>query len=158
MAGKVDLCKTCGSGGEVISCEKCSSCYHIECVEPPLRHAPRGSWLCTSCKKSNDRKRHHGEFECLIFIQKFFNVLVIRYTDLSKTNGVVVQRTGKMNGQRRCAAQALYKIHDFAKSLRQLSESDGGFFKAPHIGFANPIHALFNTISLILRVSFDYII
>ncbi|XP_063922204.1 bromodomain adjacent to zinc finger domain protein 1A isoform X2 [Zophobas morio] len=63
VAGKVDLCKTCGSGGEVISCEKCSSCYHIECVEPPLRHAPRGSWLCTSCKKSNDRKRHHDSSE-----------------------------------------------------------------------------------------------
>jgi hypothetical protein len=46
---------------------------------------------------------------------------------MSYANGATVQRTGIANGQRRCAAKALYKIHDFAKSLRQLSESDGGF-------------------------------
>jgi bromodomain adjacent to zinc finger domain protein 1A len=43
---------------------------------------------------------------------------------MSYANGATVQRTGIANGQRRCAAKALYKIHDFAKSLRQLSESD----------------------------------
>ncbi|KAJ3638147.1 hypothetical protein MTP99_001553 [Tenebrio molitor] len=63
ISGKIDLCKTCGSGGEVIRCEKCSSCYHIECVEPPLRRAPRGSWSCMFCKNTNDRKRHYDSSE-----------------------------------------------------------------------------------------------
>ncbi|RZC38597.1 bromodomain adjacent to zinc finger domain protein 1A, partial [Asbolus verrucosus] len=47
-----------------------------------------------------------------------------KLNDKNYSNGAVVQRTGVMNGQRRCAAKALFKIHDFAKSLRQLSESD----------------------------------
>lgn len=59
----VKLCKTCRSGGEVIDCDKCSSCYHIECVEPPLRRAPRGPWFCMNCKGPNDRKRHYGEYK-----------------------------------------------------------------------------------------------
>ncbi|EFA07691.2 hypothetical protein TcasGA2_TC030765 [Tribolium castaneum] len=100
---KPDLCKTCGSGGEMVQCDKCTDSYHIECVEPPLRRAPRGPWFCTKCKKNNDRKRNY---------------------DTSYCNGTVVQRTGKINGQRRCAAKALYKIHDFAKSLREHSDSD----------------------------------
>lgn len=56
---KFDLCKTCGSGGEMISCEKCSTCFHIECCEPPLRRAPRGPWTCHLCKgpKHKDRRR-----------------------------------------------------------------------------------------------------
>ncbi|XP_018577816.1 bromodomain adjacent to zinc finger domain protein 1A isoform X2 [Anoplophora glabripennis] len=54
---KVELCKMCGSGGELLTCEKCSLNYHIECCVPPLRRAPRGSWLCYSCKETKDRYR-----------------------------------------------------------------------------------------------------
>lgn len=46
---KIDLCKQCSSGGELITCDKCSSHYHIECCEPPLRRVPRGNWLCHQC-------------------------------------------------------------------------------------------------------------
>ncbi|CAH1123750.1 unnamed protein product [Ceutorhynchus assimilis] len=42
-------CKTCGSGGEMIKCEKCDFSFHKECVAPPLRRLPRGPWSCPSC-------------------------------------------------------------------------------------------------------------
>ncbi|XP_044265783.1 bromodomain adjacent to zinc finger domain protein 1A isoform X2 [Tribolium madens] len=60
---KIDLCKTCGSGGELIQCENCTISYHVECAEPPLRRAPRGPWYCTKCKKNNDRKRNYDSSE-----------------------------------------------------------------------------------------------
>lgn len=40
----------------------------------------------------------------------------------------VVQRPGAIINQRRCAARAQLKIHGFIKSLRRMSESEGGFF------------------------------
>ncbi|KAJ8963182.1 hypothetical protein NQ318_018647 [Aromia moschata] len=99
---RIDLCKTCGSGGELIVCDKCVSYYHIECCEPPLRRVPRAPWLCSSCKEFKDSRDRH------------------RNTD----NGKVVQCTGLVNNQRRCAAKARYKIHNFAKFLRGTSDSD----------------------------------
>ncbi|KAJ8924480.1 hypothetical protein NQ315_007277 [Exocentrus adspersus] len=97
---KLEVCKMCGSGGEMMTCEKCSANYHIECCEPPLRRAPRGPWACYSCKGSRDRYRE---------------------TDY----GDVVQcATGLINNQRRCAAKARYKIHNFAKFLRSTNNSD----------------------------------
>lgn len=62
------------------------------------------------------------------------DILLYYCIDTTYCNSAVVQRTG-INGQRRCAAKALYKIHDFAKSLRDQSDNDGGFIKL----FANPI-------------------
>nr|CAH7768363.1 unnamed protein product [Callosobruchus chinensis] len=54
---EVRLCKRCGSGGEVITCEKCSVNYHIECCKPPMRRAPRGPWMCDKCKSKHEHKR-----------------------------------------------------------------------------------------------------
>ncbi|CAH1959185.1 unnamed protein product [Acanthoscelides obtectus] len=51
------LCKRCGSGGEVITCEKCSVYYHLECCKPPMRRAPRGAWTCEKCKNKSETKR-----------------------------------------------------------------------------------------------------
>ncbi|CAH1169684.1 unnamed protein product [Phaedon cochleariae] len=53
---KMDLCATCQFGGELITCEKCSSYYHLECCDPPMRRAPRGSWQCHSCKGFKETK------------------------------------------------------------------------------------------------------
>nr|XP_023021015.1 bromodomain adjacent to zinc finger domain protein 1A [Leptinotarsa decemlineata] len=53
---KIEICKTCGSGGVLISCEKCTSHYHIECCNPPLRRAPRAPWHCNSCKNPKERR------------------------------------------------------------------------------------------------------
>lgn len=50
---KIELCKSCHSGGELVSCEKCQSGFHKECVEPPLRRLPRGPWTCPSCQKKD---------------------------------------------------------------------------------------------------------
>ncbi|CAH0550662.1 unnamed protein product [Brassicogethes aeneus] len=53
---KVELCKLCGSGGELLNCDTCSIFYHRECVSPPLRRMPRGPWTCSSCKDDKERK------------------------------------------------------------------------------------------------------
>lgn len=60
---KFDLCKHCGSGGELITCEKCTVCWHIECCDPPLRRAPRAPWTCAACKGpvKKERRREPSE-------------------------------------------------------------------------------------------------
>lgn len=66
---KFDLCKHCGSGGELITCEKCTVCWHIECCDPPLRRAPRAPWTCAACKGpvKKERRREPSESGKTIF-------------------------------------------------------------------------------------------
>lgn len=50
----MDECNHCKSGGELLSCEDCKLSYHLECVNPPLRRAPRGTWTCIECKERKE--------------------------------------------------------------------------------------------------------
>lgn len=47
----MDICSTCSSTGELLDCCKCCKSYHLECIVPPLRRAPRGKWCCNKCKE-----------------------------------------------------------------------------------------------------------
>lgn len=64
---KVELCKTCGSGGEIVTCDKCLSSFHKECITPPLRRLPRSPWTCPPCSskgknesRSREKARENG--------------------------------------------------------------------------------------------------
>ncbi|XP_076268228.1 ATP-dependent chromatin assembly factor large subunit isoform X2 [Rhynchophorus ferrugineus] len=113
---KIELCKVCRSGGEIVSCDKCHSNYHKECVDPPLRRLPRSPWTCPSCqtkgskpeKNSKERTTENGY-------------------DSVKANGAVklVGLIGSYS-QRRCAAKANVKIQHFVKAL---GHTDSKFFQ-----------------------------
>lgn len=45
-------CRECGRGdmeSELLICEGCDACYHIFCLDPPLRSIPTGDWKCPEC-------------------------------------------------------------------------------------------------------------
>lgn len=42
-------CVACSRPGPVVVCAECDAAYHIACVQPPLRQAPRGAWVCPPC-------------------------------------------------------------------------------------------------------------
>mmetsp|Transcript_116314 Transcript_116314/g.335990 ORF Transcript_116314/g.335990 Transcript_116314/m.335990 type:complete len:1013 (+) Transcript_116314:649-3687(+) len=46
---KNDYCEVCDDGGELVLCDSCNCAYHLDCLNPPLRHFPRGSWHCPKC-------------------------------------------------------------------------------------------------------------
>ncbi|KAL3841380.1 hypothetical protein ACJMK2_019534 [Sinanodonta woodiana] len=53
-------CHECGGDEGLIFCSECPSAYHLECHDPPLRHPPRGHWLCNDCKNGVTRKTRSG--------------------------------------------------------------------------------------------------
>ncbi|KAL5007746.1 hypothetical protein ScPMuIL_016552 [Solemya velum] len=50
-------CAECGGDEGLILCAECPQAYHLECHEPPLRHPPRGRWVCNECKTGVKRKK-----------------------------------------------------------------------------------------------------
>ncbi len=43
-------CEVCGGDEGLARCSYCSSAFHFDCHEPPLRHEPRSNWRCMQCK------------------------------------------------------------------------------------------------------------
>lgn len=41
-------CRDCGKPGDLLLCDGCEACYHVECAH--LQAVPEGSWLCSVCE------------------------------------------------------------------------------------------------------------
>ncbi|XP_043511870.1 bromodomain adjacent to zinc finger domain protein 1A isoform X2 [Frieseomelitta varia] len=94
---QINVCSMCKSGGKLISCDICSSFYHVECLEPPITRPPRGRWICSECKDRKDRRA---------------NMKYVR------------GRERERDKERLCAAAARSRIHGFAKSLLTTESTD----------------------------------
>lgn len=44
-----DRCRQCLTGGNLLWCDSCPNCYHLQCLDPPLKAAPTGDWFCSAC-------------------------------------------------------------------------------------------------------------
>eukprot|EP00897_Mesotaenium_endlicherianum_P006368 jgi/Mesen1/575/ME000107S10818 len=45
------VCAECGDGGYMICCDRCPRLFHLTCLHPPLKKAPRGIWICAHCQR-----------------------------------------------------------------------------------------------------------
>ncbi|KAJ7420566.1 PHD finger protein 21B [Willisornis vidua] len=44
-------CSACKRGVDLQPCGTCPRAYHLSCLEPPLKTAPKGVWLCPKCQQ-----------------------------------------------------------------------------------------------------------
>lgn len=44
-----DYCHICQDGGELLCCDRCPKAYHLQCLYPPLKKIPDGTWHCPRC-------------------------------------------------------------------------------------------------------------
>ncbi|XP_062404085.1 PHD finger protein 21A isoform X2 [Sardina pilchardus] len=45
-----DFCAVCRRSGQLLMCDTCSRVYHLPCLDPPLKHIPKGMWICPKCQ------------------------------------------------------------------------------------------------------------
>lgn len=60
-----DVCKTDGTGNNLVTCDECKKGYHFTCLDPPLKKTPkrRGySWHCADCDPSVSIFLHYEFF------------------------------------------------------------------------------------------------
>lgn len=44
-------CAACKRGANLQACGTCPGAYHLSCLDPPLRTAPKGVWVCPKCQQ-----------------------------------------------------------------------------------------------------------
>ncbi|GAB2241167.1 hypothetical protein Droror1_Dr00017942 [Drosera rotundifolia] len=47
-------CDVCDLGGNLLCCDYCPRTYHLNCLDPPLKHIPNGKWKCHKCCVKNN--------------------------------------------------------------------------------------------------------
>ncbi|XP_038612845.1 PHD finger protein 21B isoform X2 [Tachyglossus aculeatus] len=54
-------CTTCRRGANLQPCGTCPRAFHLQCLDPPLRTAPRGLWGCPTCQQQALKKEDETE-------------------------------------------------------------------------------------------------
>ncbi|XP_060044744.1 PHD finger protein 21B isoform X2 [Erinaceus europaeus] len=49
-------CAACKRGTNLQPCGTCSGAYHLSCLDPPLKTAPRAGWMCPKCQQKALKK------------------------------------------------------------------------------------------------------
>ncbi|XP_077025256.1 PHD finger protein 21B isoform X1 [Tamandua tetradactyla] len=49
-------CAACKRGADLQPCGTCPGAYHLSCLDPPLKTAPKGVWLCPKCQQKALKK------------------------------------------------------------------------------------------------------
>ncbi|NWX86314.1 PF21B protein, partial [Nothoprocta pentlandii] len=45
-----EQCAACRRGANLQPCGTCARAYHLSCLQPPLKSAPKGAWACPKCQ------------------------------------------------------------------------------------------------------------
>ncbi|XP_068827913.1 PHD finger protein 21B isoform X1 [Capricornis sumatraensis] len=51
-----ELCAACKRGANLQPCGTCPGAYHLSCLDPPLKTAPKGMWVCPKCQQKALKK------------------------------------------------------------------------------------------------------
>ncbi|XP_015426226.1 PREDICTED: PHD finger protein 21B [Myotis davidii] len=49
-------CAACQRGADLQPCGTCPGAYHLGCLDPPLKTAPKGVWVCPKCQQKALKK------------------------------------------------------------------------------------------------------
>uniref|UniRef100_A0A8C9T5B6 PHD finger protein 21B-like n=1 Tax=Scleropages formosus TaxID=113540 RepID=A0A8C9T5B6_SCLFO len=102
-----DRCAVCKEDGELQPCHGCHRAYHPDCVHPPLRTPPKGSWTCPRCQKKVINKDN------MSWPQNFVQSYVAHKRAREEEKKRLLRRSGELKKER-----ALLEERD-----QQLSES-----------------------------------
>ncbi|XP_073070122.1 PHD finger protein 21B isoform X4 [Manis javanica] len=51
-----ERCAACKLGADLQPCGTCPGAYHLSCLDPPLKAAPKGVWVCPKCQQKALKK------------------------------------------------------------------------------------------------------
>jgi hypothetical protein len=139
---KPEACHACRSILEddddenIVLCDRCDGCYHIDCLFPSIQLNSRTDWFCPACIEERDINLIHPlrSFRCSNFMKDIRNAIVMNPNQSSKdeTFGRIVgiaKREGKpvhcVYSDETVDIQYYLEYHiEFGYSPEDLSEMD----------------------------------
>ncbi|KAL4660290.1 PHD finger protein 21B-like [Arapaima gigas] len=113
-----ERCAVCKEDGELLPCHKCPRAYHLDCLHPPLKMPPKGSWLCPKCQKKVLNKDNMSWPQN--FVQSYVTHKRVREEEkkkLMRRNSELKKECALLEQQDQKLSESLTKCMDVKSSL-----------------------------------------
>ncbi|KAM5288315.1 PHD finger protein 21B [Ctenodactylus gundi] len=114
-------CAACKRGAHLQHCGACPGAYHLSCLDPPLKTAPKGVWLCPKCQQKALKKDEGVPWTGMLAIVHSY---VTHKTVKEEEKQKLLQRGGELHterqqleGRERRLASAVKKCLELKTSL-----------------------------------------
>ncbi|CAN2390988.1 PHD finger protein 21B, partial [Pristimantis euphronides] len=64
-------CSACKRGGDLQPCGTCPRAYHLDCLDSPVKIAPKGIWMCPKCQQKILKKETVPWSGALAIVQSY---------------------------------------------------------------------------------------
>uniref|UniRef100_A0A2C9M4J0 PHD-type domain-containing protein n=2 Tax=Biomphalaria glabrata TaxID=6526 RepID=A0A2C9M4J0_BIOGL len=142
-----DFCAACHKGGELLMCETCRLVYHLDCLNPPLTHAPTYAWSCPKCLVLGKGLTYINN-EVLARVHNYINFKTAKVEEkkliekknsdlisernnlearLKHLNDKIVEKSllqSNLSSQDMKKKEELHKLSDFVKSMKESSPAE----------------------------------
>ncbi|KAL8194447.1 UNVERIFIED_CONTAM: PHD finger protein 21B [Gekko kuhli] len=91
-------CSACKRGANLQLCGMCPRAYHLNCLDPPLKTAPKGVWVCPKCQVKVFKKEESTPWSgTLAIVQSYVTHKTVKEEEKRK----LLKRSSELRGEYR---------------------------------------------------------
>ncbi|XP_053111307.1 PHD finger protein 21B isoform X2 [Hemicordylus capensis] len=113
-------CSTCKCGANLQLCGICPRAYHLSCLEPPLKTAPKGVWVCPKCQEKVLKKDENVPWAgTLAIVQSYVTHKTVKEEEKRK----LLNRSCELRGEHRQLEEKERFLNNAIKKCLELKNS-----------------------------------
>ncbi|XP_066866473.1 PHD finger protein 21B isoform X2 [Kogia breviceps] len=113
-------CTACKRGANLQPCGTCPGAYHLSCLDPPLKTAPKGVWVCPKCQQKALKKDEGVPWTgMLAIVHSYVTHKTVKEAEKQK----LLQRGGALQGERRRLQERGRRLASAVKKCLELKTS-----------------------------------
>ncbi|KAF7461392.1 hypothetical protein GHT09_015139 [Marmota monax] len=113
-------CAICKRGASLQPCGTCPGAYHLSCLDPPLKTAPKGVWVCPRCQQKALKKDEGVPWTGMLAIVHSY---VTHKTVKEEEKQKLLQRGGELQSERQQLEERDRQLASAVKKCLELKTS-----------------------------------
>ncbi|XP_062838026.1 PHD finger protein 21B isoform X2 [Anolis carolinensis] len=115
-----DYCSACKHGANLQPCGTCTRAYHLNCLDPPLKTAPKGVWVCPKCQEKVLKKEENMPWTgTLAIVQSYVTHKTVKEEQKRK----LLKRNSELRGEHRQLEDKECHLNNAVKKCLELKSS-----------------------------------
>nr|XP_004610804.1 unnamed protein product [Sorex araneus] len=112
-------CAVCKRGADLQPCGTCPGSYHLGCLEPPVKTAPKGLWMCPKCQQKALKDEGAPWSGMLAVVHSYVTHKSVKEEEKQK----LLQRGGELHAERQQLEARDRRLASAVKKCLELKSS-----------------------------------
>ncbi|XP_077166049.1 PHD finger protein 21B isoform X1 [Paroedura picta] len=113
-------CSACRRGANLQLCGMCPRAYHVNCLDPPLKTAPKGVWICPKCQEKVFKKEESAPWSgTLAIVQSYVTHKTVKEEEKRK----LLKRSSELREEYRQLEEKENLLNNATKKRIELKSS-----------------------------------